>query len=206
MPPGVRPDFMNLCRILTIRLITTLLQPITTQLCLIGINKKTFVLMKKLILYVLPLLSLCACSDDDAKQKEADDARLSMAGLTETCGVDLTLVSMHSNNLADQPVIAGNDMEWQETIHLDPNGDFSKTRTRDGVIRTEGGTFDFVVYGGIDFLELTYTTPQNDLLADCSADGKEAILIVSATEFKGVWAACDGPELRYEKTDSSCSE
>jgi hypothetical protein len=146
--------------------------------------------MKKFILYVLPLIGMSACCNDGNESK--------------TCGVNLTLVSM-LGNIQGIPAITGDDMDWQETIHLDTNGGFFKRRTRDGVTLGEGGTFAYITVDGDNYLELTYTTPKNDLIESCTtADSKELIRVVSNSRLEGIWSACDGPKLTYEKTDLPC--
>lgn len=105
------------------------------------------------------------------------------------------------------PPITGDDMTWQESIRLYTNGSFTKTRVRDGVTAEESGTYAYVEYDDVNFLELTYTTPRNELIASCTtADATEQLKVISDSELKGIWDWCDGPILVYSKTAASCQD
>lgn len=90
----------------------------------------------------------------------------------------------------------GDDMAWQEYYLLNPNGNFFKSRNRDGTISQATGTYAFVEQGHEKYFELTYITGK-ELIASCFGNGKE-ILMFNGGQLLGSWNACDGPGLEYQ--------
>jgi hypothetical protein len=157
--------------------------------------------MKKMILCMLPvfILGIFSSCDDDAKPDPETG-----------CGMELKLVATKPNgfgNLGDVVGLSGENMTWQESIFLLSNATFVKHYEKDGVTSEEGGTYAYVTSDGLNFLELTYTEAKNPLIESCTtADSKERIQVISATELHGIWGQCDGPTLVYTKTPYHCED
>lgn len=111
-----------------------------------------------------------------------------------------TLVEMTGSVAGDAPA-TGNDMAWQEYYILNEDSTFTKHREQDGEVSEASGVFTFVTTAEESYIELTYPS-DNQLIGSCYSQLMvESLLVVSETELKGTWQACDGPGLTYERTD-----
>jgi len=146
--------------------------------------------MKKILLFIFPVLALCRCQDD-AK--------------TDACGVELTLTEMTSAWMAgDQK--PNTELPYQESIVLYNDSTFVKTRILDGTTTEARGAYSAVTYDSRPYVNLVYDNGKNDLRTSCSIEG-ELIEIISPTQFKNTsWMACDGPALVYSAKAKACSE
>tara|TARA_R110000796_G_scaffold252596_1_gene388469 strand:- start:121699 stop:122133 length:435 start_codon:yes stop_codon:yes gene_type:complete len=98
-------------------------------------------------------------------------------------------------------VSTGNDMDWQEYYLLNTNtGTFTKSRTTNGVQTSASGTFVFNSTEEEHSIKLTYPS-DNELIANCTGDLIEVLIIESENTLKGTWAPCDGPGLKYKRTE-----
>tara|TARA_R110001592_G_scaffold5986_4_gene32518 strand:- start:1367 stop:1801 length:435 start_codon:yes stop_codon:yes gene_type:complete len=98
-------------------------------------------------------------------------------------------------------VTTGDDMDWQEYYLLNTNtGTFTKSRTRDGVQTSASGAFIMNTTEEEHSIELTYPS-DNELIANCTGDLIEVLIIESDNTLKGTWAHCDGPGLKYQRTE-----
>jgi len=153
--------------------------------------------MKKVILSILPVfaLSVFSACDDDARTKTG-------------CGMELKLIETRpTGDLIDAAPLSGEDMQWQESIILWHNSTFIKQLERDGVTTSEEGTYTYLTADGRNFIELTYSNPQNALIESCTtAESTERIQVISATELHGSWGECDGPTLVYSKRPYNCED
>lgn len=93
----------------------------------------------------------------------------------------------------------GDQMDWQEYYMFNPDGTFSKSRSREGVITEAKGTFEVMEYDNddADYLELVYKNGQ-ELIGSCNGDGTEVLVYRSVKAISNTWNACDGPGLDYE--------
>ncbi len=91
----------------------------------------------------------------------------------------------------------GENMEWQETYLLTENGEFTKTRERDGNTLQAVGTYKVLELSDGLYLEFTYPE-SSSLIGNCTGDLKELLSFRDNTLY-GTWLACDGPGLEYQK-------
>ena len=91
----------------------------------------------------------------------------------------------------------GSDMGWQETITLNPDGTFVKTRQEENKIQKATGTYEYVTLSDGKYLELNHEV-QSDLVASCSSATKELLKVENNDKLVGTWQMCDGPGLVYE--------
>ncbi|MBL6447156.1 hypothetical protein JMN32_12615 [Fulvivirga sp. 29W222] len=94
----------------------------------------------------------------------------------------------------------GNDMAWQETISLKPDGTFLKTRIQDNQTQKATGTYQYVNLSDGEYLELTHKV-QSDLVASCTSATKELLRVDNKNRLIGTWQICDGPGLEYESAE-----
>ena len=98
-------------------------------------------------------------------------------------------------------VTTGDEMDWQEYYLLNTNtGIFTKSRTRDELETYVSGTFSINTTEEEHYLELTYPS-DNELIANCTGDLIEVLIIESDNTLKGTWSHCDGPGLKYQRTE-----
>ena len=114
------------------------------------------------------------------------------------------LVEM-SGSLANVPPSTGSDMSWQEHYLLYPDSTFVKSRTQEGTVTEESGTYTFVTLDDGEYLELTYPS-ENELIGNCTGESKELLFFKSENKLTGTWQACDGPGLVYEKVAGDSSD
>ncbi|KYG82754.1 hypothetical protein AWN68_13260 [Roseivirga echinicomitans] len=92
-------------------------------------------------------------------------------------------------------------MDWQEYYIINANtGTFSKFRTRGGVETSASGTFIFNSTEEEHSIKLTYPS-DNDIIANCTGDLTEVLIITSDSTLKGTWDYCDGSGLKYQRTE-----
>lgn len=92
----------------------------------------------------------------------------------------------------------GANMEWHEYYLLEEDGTFLKSRTRDGFIIKEKGTYIFIKNKTVKSLITTYDR-SNSLIANCSSDKSEYLSILTSDTLIGSWSSCDGPGLFYKR-------
>ncbi len=142
--------------------------------------------MKKQILLLLLIGTLCSCSKDDFS-----------VGLNDVIG-NWKLVQMTGN--IPNSETTGSEMEWQESYLLNSDGTFQKSRDRDGLVIEAFGTYSLIENTEEVFLELNFNN-QSEIIGSCSSDIKESMTFQSENIFTSSWNACDGPGLKYEKID-----
>jgi hypothetical protein len=91
-------------------------------------------------------------------------------------------------------------MEWQETYRINADGTFQKSRDRDGIITEVSGTYNLINNSNEPLLELSFNS-ESTIVGSCISNTKETMSLKSETIFLSSWNACDGPGLKYEKTD-----
>lgn len=138
----------------------------------------------------LGTLASCGAIEEDLNGKSAIDQH----------SQKWTLVEMTGNVAGDAPATGG-DMAWQEYYILHEDSTFTKHREHDGKVSEASGVFTVVTTAEESYIELTYPS-DNQLIGSCYSQSlQETLLVVSETELKGTWQACDGPGLTYERTD-----
>jgi hypothetical protein len=94
----------------------------------------------------------------------------------------------------------GANMDWQETILLNADGTFTKTRDRNNETVEASGTYSFALTADLKIAELTLTYPsENNLIGSCYGLLIEKYLLFTQCKLTGTWSHCDGPGLEYEK-------
>jgi hypothetical protein len=97
-------------------------------------------------------------------------------------------------------VTTGANMSWQETILLNADGTFTKTRDRNNETVEASGTYSFALTADLKIAELTLTYPsENNLIGSCYGLLIEKYLLFTQCKLTGTWSHCDGPGLEYEK-------
>ena len=132
------------------------------------------------------LISFSSCSDElDCCTIEGGEQKWELVEMTGSLTASTT---------------TGDDMDWQEYYLLNTNtGTFIKSRTRDELETYVSGTFSINTAEEEHYIELTYTS-DNDIIANCTGDLIEVLIIESENTLKGTWDSCDGPGLKYTKT------
>ena len=137
--------------------------------------------MKKQILFLMIIGILFSCSESENK----------ITGSWK-------LIEMTSNNQNSES--ADNEMEWQETYQINTDGTFQKSRDTDGVTTNAIGTYNILELPDGKYLEFTYNN-KSEIIGSCSSNLKEEVFFQSKNIFTSTWIACDGPSLKYKKTD-----
>lgn len=134
------------------------------------------------------LFSFSSCSDElDCCVLEGNPQKWELVEMTGSFSPSIT---------------TGNEMDWQEYYILNTNtGKFTKSRTREGVETSASGTFVFNSTEEEHSIKLTYPS-DNELIANCTGDLTEVLIIESENTLKGTWAPCDGPGLKYQRTNN----
>lgn len=97
--------------------------------------------------------------------------------------------------------LEGQDLPWAETILLQNNGNFIKTRWVDGQKKEGNGLFDFNKIGDEKYLVLNYNV-ETDLIESCGKENMvETLFMPSINSLTGGSAPCDGPGLFYERLE-----
>ncbi|MCF0059847.1 hypothetical protein [Dyadobacter sp. CY356] len=150
--------------------------------------------MKNLLFLTAVFGILLSCS-----HKEDDPEGLAAKFISEKFPQKWQLVSIQGN-ISNMPPKTGSKMEWQEFYLLNADGTLSKTRERDGVIRTITGKYSFKSIGIDNFLEVTYDS-DSDIIGNCYGTPTEELFIKSNVQFESTWQACDGPGLVYNRVE-----
>jgi hypothetical protein len=143
--------------------------------------------MKKQILFLMIIGILFSCNKND------DGINLE----TEIIG-NWKLIQMTGS--IPNSETTGTEMEWQETYRINADGTFQKSRDRDGVITEVSGTYNLINNSNEPLLELSFNS-ESTIVGSCISNTKETMSLKSETIFLSSWNACDGPGLKYEKTD-----
>lgn len=142
--------------------------------------------MQKHILFLLMIGFLCSCNKSDDFNME-----------TEVIGnwKLIQITGSFPNSLT-----TGTEMDWQETYRLFIDGTFQKSRNRNGIIIEVSGTYNLITNPNETLLELNFNI-ESEIVGSCISTTKETMRLQSKTIFLSSWNACDGPGLKYEKTD-----
>ena len=108
----------------------------------------------------------------------------------------LVLTEM-SGNFPNSTVNSEN-MLWQESYILNPDGRFLKTRERDSVVTHSNGTYEYSEISGERFIVFSHET-ESVIIGNCTGNKKEHLAVRSNNTFFNTWLACDGPSLLYRR-------
>ncbi|WP_431129817.1 hypothetical protein [Flagellimonas flava] len=98
-------------------------------------------------------------------------------------------------------LLEGDDLPWTETIVLEKDSRFFKTRLLDNEESEGKGIFDFSEINNEMYLILNYDTG-TDLIESCGNENQtETFFMPSVTALIGGSAPCDGPGLFYERKE-----
>lgn len=109
------------------------------------------------------------------------------------------LIKMTKGMIPDSEV-TGDDMVWQEYYVLNSDETCTKSQTKDGKTTTIDGVFSWEDLSDGKYLRLTYHT-SNTIIGNCSHRNEEFLALKSDTKLTGIWFACDGPGLEYERVN-----
>ncbi|NAY93336.1 hypothetical protein GTQ34_15605 [Muricauda sp. JGD-17] len=97
--------------------------------------------------------------------------------------------------------LEGDDLPWRETILLEKDNRFVKTRLVDNQKNEAGGVFDFSIVNDEMYLVLNYDV-ETDLIESCGTENLvETLFMPSIISLIGGSAPCDGPGLFYERME-----
>ncbi|MBS9462382.1 hypothetical protein KIM67_08175 [Flagellimonas sp. 389] len=133
-------------------------------------------------------LAVSSCNTNDTN--EAEDQPVPLKGEAQKW----ELVKMTGSMVNSETT--GDAMEWQENYFLNPNGSFEKQRVYDGTTTKATGSYELIVQEDEKYFELTYETGK-ELIASCSRNGKEILVLNGSDALYATWNACDGPGLEY---------
>lgn len=150
--------------------------------------------MKNSIFVTIIFGILLSCSN-----KVDDPEGLAAKSISEKFPQKWQLVSI-KGNIANMPPQTGSKMDWQEFYLLNADGTISKTRERDGVIKTITGKYSSKSIGKENFLEVTYDS-DSDIIGNCYGSPTEELFVKSDIQFESTWQACDGPGLVYNRVE-----
>ena len=143
--------------------------------------------MKIQILCLMIIGFLGSCSSDDSKSDFEPD----LVGSWK-------LIQMSGS--VPNSETSGADMEWQETYRFESDGNFQKSRTREGETVEASGTYSWSDASSEPLLELNFNS-DSEIIGSCNQNNLETISFQSETIFVSTWMACDGPGLTYKKVD-----
>ncbi len=151
---------------------------------------------------------LFACSSEVEHQSKSEmETEASCKGQALQFPQKWQLVRVSGNMMNSETT--GMAMQWQESILLNSDNTFIKTRQLPDKTIESSGTFT-VTPNEIDKsvqLTLLYEWDTR-LVGNCFGEPlKEVYMLDSTCKLHGTWAMCDGPGLEYElKSDTSSSD
>lgn len=145
--------------------------------------------MKYILLLLTFLGSLFSCSADSDMNSEKSNAEQGQKAN------EWKLIKMSGSFKGSETT--GSEMSWQETITLNPDGTFVKTRIQDNEEQKATGTYEYVTLSDGKYLELNHEV-QSDLVASCTSATKELLRVEENDQLIGTWQMCDGPGLVYK--------
>ena len=143
--------------------------------------------MKKLTLFLMVVGVLFSCNKND------DNINLE----SEIIGT-WKLIQMTGS--IPNSETTGTAMDWQEVYQLNTNGTFQKSRERDGIIKEVSGTYSLINNSNEQLLKLNFNN-ESEIIGSCTSNTEETMIFQTETIFFSSWNACDGPGLKYEKTE-----
>ena len=145
--------------------------------------------MKKQILLLVMIGILFSCHKDD----DDTNSKIGIIG-------NWKLIEM-TGNIADAEPTKLSEMPWQETYQFNANSTFEKSRELNGVTTKASGTYKLTNDSNIISLELSFDK-ESEIVASCTPE-KEYMSFQSENVYlsNNSWSPCDGPGLKYEKTN-----
>ena len=155
--------------------------------------------MQKLFLSILTVSILISCSSDS--EPESNEFCFGEIDLkSQQFPQRWTLIKMIGNTPNSE--MTGANMNWQETILLNSDSTFMKTRERNNETMQAFGTYSFSVIKNETYsvqLDLYYDAA-NNLVGNCFGEPlQEAYILATKCKLIGTWWLCDGPGLEYER-------
>jgi len=131
------------------------------------------------------LLFLVACSDSD----DNDPLTQSLPQTWELTGIN---VGISGENFEE------NELPWQETLLLNSDNSFVRTRVFENETITATGQFEFLETSGEMQLLLIHNE-DSQLVENCSGSNEERLRFISNNQLSGGAVPCDGPGLFYNR-------
>lgn len=164
--------------------------------------------MKKSILAPILFAILLACSPEVEQQSKSDmEKEARCKGQVLQFPQQWHLVRMSGNMVNSETT--GMAMPWQESILLNSDNSFIKTRQLPDETIESSGTYTVTTNEIDKSIQLTLLYEWDTrLVGNCFGEPlKEAYMLDSTCKLRGTWAMCDGPGLEYEmKPDTSNSD
>lgn len=139
--------------------------------------------MKNILFTIFIIISLNSCLNKDDNSTHNKDSQ------------HWKLIKMTGNMIDSETT--GVNMSWQESYFFNTDGTFLKSREKFNILFKAKGTYDTLFLPDDTYLELTYNS-NNSIIANCTADLKEILIIKSENILSGTWQACDGSGLEYK--------
>ncbi len=139
--------------------------------------------MKNILLtiFIITILNSCLIKDENSTHNKDSQ--------------HWKLIKMTGNMINSETT--GPNMDWQESYFFSADGTFLKSREKFNILFKAKGTYDTLLLPDGKYLELIYYS-NNGIIANCTADLKEILIIKSKNILKGTWQACDGSGLEYK--------
>ncbi len=139
--------------------------------------------MKKLGLFLIPTILLFSCADE---------------GITINEGFPQKWVLVQMSGQTQAHPTTGADMEWQEFYEFGTDMNFTKQRTRDGIMSETSGSFTLVANSEEAIYELQFDT-ESEIIGSCLSGNREILRLQPNDILTSTWQNCDGPGLEYER-------
>ena len=142
--------------------------------------------MPKYIYLFILLVLFSGCNDDDDSQEPFD-----IKSFPQTWVLDQMTIGLSGQ------VLTENELPYQETIALQNDKRFVKTRDSEGTITVGEGSFSFITSEAGIVLNMIYDSDTN-LISSCSGEKNiERFNVSSSSSISGGSSPCDGPALFY---------
>ena len=144
--------------------------------------------MKPVAILILSFLILSCSESEEAETLQLQD------GLPQTW----VLVSFNAGLSGE--VFSGENLPYHESIRLNTDSTFTRTRVQDNESTTVSGTFEYGQISNDDFLIL-HNTEENDLIGNCTRSLEEWFVFQTPTNMLGGGLPCDRPGLGFERIE-----
>lgn len=155
--------------------------------------------MQKLFLSILIASIIISCSSES--EPESNEFCFGEIDLKSQQFPQRWMLTKMTGNIPNSEMTGAN-MNWQETILLNSDSTFLKTREQNNATTQAFGTYSFSAIDNEAYsIQLNlYYDAANGLVGNCFSEPlRETYLLAAKCKLIGTWSWCDGPGLEYEK-------